>query len=136
MDTNVYLHFDGNCEAAFNFYEKSLGGKIQSLFRFEGSPMASQAPPEWGHKVMHGSMMLGDSILMGSDVPPGRYSKPHGFSINLGLSDAAEAERIFKALSENGEIHMPMGETFWAVRFGMLTDQFGIPWMVNVERPM
>jgi PhnB protein len=73
---------------------------------------------------------------MGSDAPPGRYSKPRGFSINIDSKDVAEAERVFSALGEGGQVHMPMAETFWAKRFGMLVDKFEIPWMVNVEKPM
>ncbi len=93
-------------------------------------------PAEWGDKIMHARMTVGNQILMASDAPPGRYNKPAGFSVNIGLTDAAEADRVFNALAEKGQVHMPIGETFWAVRFGMLVDQFGIPWMVNVEKPM
>jgi len=102
----------------------------------KGSPAEGQVPAEWGDKIMHARMTVGNQTLMASDAPPGRYSKPAGFSVNIGLNDAAEAERIFSALAEKGQVHMPIGETFWAVRFGMLVDQFGIPWMVNVEKPM
>lgn len=136
MDTNVYLHFDGNCEEAFKFYEKVLGAKIQTVFRFEGSPAASQVPAEMGNKVLHGRITIGDKTIMGSDAPPGRYSKPRGFSINIDSKDVAEAERVFNALAEGGQVHMPIAETFWAKRFGMLIDKFEIPWMVNVEKPM
>ncbi len=136
MDTNIYLHFDGNCEEAFKFYEKVLGAKIQTVFRFEGSPAASEVPAEMGNKVLHGRITIGDKTIMGSDAPPGRYSKPRGFSINIDSKDVAEAERVFKALGEGGQVHMPIAETFWAKRFGMLVDKFEIPWMVNVEKPM
>jgi PhnB protein len=136
MDTNIYLHFDGNCEEAFKFYEKVLGAKIQTVFHYEGGPMADQTPPEQKDKVMHARMTIGDKTIMGSDAPPGRYSKPRGFSINIDSKDVAEAERVFSALGEGGQVHMPMAETFWAKRFGMLVDKFEIPWMVNVEKPM
>lgn len=136
MDTNVYLHFDGNCEQAFQFYEQVLGGKIQHVSKFGGSPMDGQVPAEWKDKVLHGRMTVGNQTIMASDAPPGRYSKPRGFSINIGLKDAAEAERIFAALADGGQVHMPIAETFWAVRFGMLVDKFEIPWMVNVEKAM
>lgn len=136
MDTNIYLHFDGNCEEAFKFYEKVLGAKIQTLFRFEGSPAASEVPAEMGNKVLHGRITIGDKTIMGSDAPPGRYSKPRGFSINIDSKDVAEAERVFKALGEGGQVHMPIAEAFWAKRFGMLVNKFEIPWMVNVEKPM
>jgi PhnB protein len=136
MDTNLYLHFDGNCEEAFQFYEKVLGAKIQTIFRFEGSPAANEVPADMKNKVLHGRLALGNKTIMGSDAPPGRYSKPRGFSINIDSKDVAEAERVFNALAEGGQVHMPFGETFWAKRFGMLIDKFEIPWMVNVEKPM
>jgi PhnB protein len=136
MDTNIYLHFDGNCEEAFQFYEKVLGAKILTIFRYEGSPMADQTPDDFKKKVMHARLAIGDKTIMGSDAPPGRYSKPGGFSINIDSKDVAEAERIFNAMAEGGQVHMPFAETFWAKRFGMLVDKFGVPWMVNVEKPM
>jgi len=136
MDTNIYLHFNGNCEEAFKFYEKNLGAKILTLFRYEGSPMADQTPPELKQKVMHGRISIGGKIIMGSDGPSERYTKPGGFSINIDSKDVAEAERIFNAMSEGGQVHMPFAETFWAKGFGMFVDKFNIPWMVNVEKPM
>jgi PhnB protein len=79
--------------------------------------------------------MVGDKALMGGDSPPDRYEQPKGFSVSLGFDNPAEAERVFKALSQNGTVKMPIQETFWALRFGMLVDQFGIPWMVNCDKP-
>ena len=134
MQINAYLSFNGNCEEAFKFYEKLLGGKIEVIFTHEGTPAASNVPPEWLKKIMHACLTIGNAVLMGSDVPPGQYKQPHGYSINIGVNNVAEAERIFNALAEDGAVHMPLGETFWAERFGMLTDRFGIPWMVNCER--
>jgi len=134
MQINAYLSFNGNCEEAFKFYEKLLGGKIEVIFPHEGTPAASHVPPEWLKKIMHARLTIGDAVLMGSDVPPGQYKQPHGYSINIAVNNVAEAERIFNALAENGTVHMLLGETFWAERFGMLTDRFGIPWMLNCER--
>ncbi len=134
MQINSYLIFDGNCEEAFKFYEKHLGGKIEALLTHKGTPAACQVPPEWAKKILHARMAIGNAVLMASDAPPGRYSKPDGFSVNIGVNNVREAERIFNALAENGTVHMPLGETFWAERFGMLTDRFGIPWMLNCER--
>jgi PhnB protein len=131
---NPYLFFDGQCEAAFKFYERCLGGKIEAMIPHEGSPAADHVPAEWRAKILHARMVVGDQVLMASDAPPGRQEKPQGFSINLGLKDPAEAERVFKALAEGGSVTMPFGETFWATRFGMLVDRFGIPWMVNCEK--
>lgn len=135
MKLNPYLMFNGQCEAAFRFYERSLGGKIAMMMTHESSPMAGQVPPEWGKKIMHATLVVGDQVLMGSDAPPGHYKQPAGFSVAIGINVVADAERIFQALAENGTVQMPMQETFWALRFGMLVDQFGIPWMINCEKP-
>ena len=134
MELNPYLTFNGRCEAAFKFYEKSLGGKIEMMFTHGQSPTADQVPPDWRDKVMHARMTVGGKVLMGSDAPPDRYEKPQGFSVSLSVTDPAEAERLFKALAENATIVMPIQQTFWATRFGMLVDQFGIPWMINCEQ--
>jgi PhnB protein len=101
----------------------------------EGTPAADHVPAEWRSKIMHAKLAVGDMVLMGSDAPPGRFDKPKGFSVTLGLSDPAEAERIFAALAENGTVQMPLEQTFWAARFGMCVDRFGIPWMINCEQP-
>jgi PhnB protein len=133
MQLNAYLVFNGQCEAAFKFYEKVLGGKILGMFTHAGTPAAEHVPPEWLNKIMHVTLKVGDSVLMGSDAPPDRYKKPEGFTVNIALNDVAEAERIFHALAENGTVGMPIQQTFWAERWGMLTDRYGIPWMVNCE---
>lgn len=128
-----YLHFNGQCEEAFKFYERVLGGKIEAMFLNEGSPAESHVPAEWRKKVLHARLVVGDQEIMGSDPPPGWYRQPQGFSISLDFKDAAEAERVFKGLSEGGKIKMPFEKTFWAERFGMVEDKFGIPWMVNYD---
>ena len=135
MEMNTYLTFNGRCEAAFKFYEQCLGGKITLLQTHGDSPMAEHVSPEWRDKIIHARLILGDNVLMGSDTPPEHYAKPQGFSVALHTTDTAEAERAFHALAENGTVQMPIQETFWAHRFGMLVDQFGIPWMVNHEKP-
>ena len=134
MQINPYLVFNGQCEAAFKFYEKALGGKIEGMMTFGQSPMAKEVPPEWASKVMHARMIVDGAALMGSDAPPDRYEKPQGFSISLNIKDPAETERIFHELEQNGKVQMPIQKTFWSARFGMLVDQFGIPWMVNCEQ--
>ncbi len=134
MHLNPYLVFDGSCEEAFKFYEKTLGGKIKAIFTFEGSPMAARMPPEWQKKIMHTTLDIGGQILMGSDAQAEHYHKPQGFSVSLSVDKAAEAERVFAALAEEGKIGMPIQKTFWAERFGMVTDRFGIPWMINCEK--
>ena len=133
MQLNPYLYFNGNCEAAFKFYERRLGGKIETIMTHAGTPAEAGVPPEWRDKVLHARMAVGGTVLMASDAPPGHYQQPQGFSISLGTTAVAEADRLFQALAENGKVSMPIQKTFWATRFGMLTDQFGIHWMVNCE---
>jgi PhnB protein len=134
VQLNAYLHFNGNCEEAFKFYAHIFNGKIEAMFPHEGSPAAQQVPPEWRSKIMHARLVIGNATLMGSDVQPQHYHQPSGFSVNIGVNDVAEAERLFHSLSENAKITMPLQETFWAARFGMLVDRFAIPWMVNCEQ--
>jgi PhnB protein len=135
MQLNPYLVFNGNCEAAFRFYEKVLGGKIEAMLPHEGTPAAEHVPPEWRNKIMHARLSVGDKVLMGSDAPPDHYEAMKGFSVTLGIDRPAEAERIFHALAEKGTVRLPIQKTFWAARFGMLVDQFGTPWMINCEQP-
>src|SRR5580704_6539534 len=108
MQINPYLVFNGRCEAAFKFYEKCLGGKIEAIFTFGQSPMAEQVPAEWGSKVMHARMNIDGMILLGSDPPPDRYQPPQGFSVSLSVKDPAETERIFHELEQNGKVQMPI----------------------------
>ncbi len=131
MELISYVHFNGQCEAAFRFYEECLRGKIELMLNHEGSPMESQVAPEWRNKIMHARLSVGEGILMGCDAPSQHYERPQGFSVQLGVENSFEAERIFKALSENGKVCMPIQKTFWADRFGMVVDQFGTPWMIN-----
>jgi len=131
MQLNPYLTFNGQCEAAFKFYEQCLGGKIVMMMPHGESPMAEQTPEEWRNKILYAQLTIGDIVLMGSDSPPDYFEKPQGFSVNLQFEDIAEAERVFQALAEGGTVRMPLQETFWAKRFGMFIDRFGIPWMVN-----
>ena len=134
MQINPYLFYDSNCEAAFKFYEKVLGGKILMMMSYGDMPGCSDMGADIKAKIAHVRMQLGDKLLMGSDAPHGRYEKPTGFNVNIGVTDPAQADRLFAALSENGTVTMPIQETFWATRFGMLVDQFGTPWMINCEK--
>jgi PhnB protein len=136
MQLTTHLSFNGQCEAAFKFYEKALGAKIAFSLTWAGSPMANEAPPGWGEKILHATLVLGDVHLSGDDMPSGPENKPQGFALTLSMKDPAEAERVYAVLSEKGNATMPLVETFWAHRFGVLTDQFGIPWMINCEKPM
>lgn len=137
MRINPYLGFDGDCEEAFRFYEKVLGGKIAAMIPFSDMPSPSEPfPPELQSKLMHARLVIGDAVLMGGDAPPGMYKKPQGTNITINVDEPAEAERIFRELSEGGTVTMQIQETFWAHRFAMLTDRYGTPWMVNCEKPM
>ena len=131
MRLHPHLAFDGHCEEAFNFYAESLHGKISFLLRFGDSPMAQQTPAGWHDKVIHATLMWGDQVLSGADAWGDRYRAPQGFSVTLDVEDPAEADRLFAALARNGTVTMPIQETFWAHRFGALTDQFQVPWMIN-----
>ena len=133
MQISPYLSFRGECDAAFRFYEACLGGTVGGIFRYAGSPMADQVPPEWADKVMHGSITVGGQVLMGGDVVADRYQQPQGFSLSIQLQSTSEAERIFQELAAGGTILMPLEQTFWAARFGMVVDRFGIPWLINCE---
>ncbi|HTZ32026.1 MAG TPA: VOC family protein [Methylomirabilota bacterium] len=135
MHLNTYIFFTGQCKEAFEFYAKVLGGKIEMMLPHAGSPAEQQVAPEWRDKILHARLLIGDNVLMASDAPPGRQSKTGGYAVNISLNDPAEGERIFRALEESGTVIMPYSETFWAVRYGMLADRFGITWMVNVEKP-
>jgi PhnB protein len=128
---NPYLFYGGNCEAAFKYYEKVLGGKIEMMLRSDEAPESMPAPAGWEKKIMHARMSIGGHVLMASDTPPEHFHKPQGFSVSLTVSDPAEAEKKFNALCEGGTVTMPFGKTFFSKGFGMAIDQFGIPWMVN-----
>src|ERR1051326_7708985 len=136
MKINPYLNFNGNCAEAFDSYAKVLGGKDLRVMTFKDAPPDMPVPPEHKNMVMHARFTVGGDTIMGSDAPGGRYNKPQGFFVNIGVDTPEEADRIFAALAKDGSISMPIAETFWAKRFGMLTDKFGIPWMVNCEKAM
>ena len=131
MKLSTHLSFDGNCEEAFRFYEKCLEGKIEVIMSYGDSPMANQVPPDWKKRVLHANLIIEGQNLMGADAPPGKFRQPHGFAVAVSLADPAKAERIFNGLADKGEIQMPLQQTFWATKFGMLIDRFGTPWMIN-----
>ncbi len=133
MQLNPYVNFNGQCEAAFKFYEKVLGGKITFSMTWGEMPGADQFPAESHKLIMHSTLSLGDKLLMGADAPPGRYQEPKGMNLSLHFKDKAEAERIFKTLAEGGSVTMPFEKTFWSPGFGMCVDKFGVPWMINTE---
>lgn len=133
MQMNPYLSFKGDCEAAFTLYARSFGGELGPIFRYGGSPMEGQVPPDWADKVMHASLTVGGQVLMGADAFGDQYETPKGFSMSLHMSSAADAERVFHDLADGGTIVMALEQTFWAERFGIVTDRFGIKWSINCE---
>lgn len=134
MQFSPYLNFNGNCKEAFEFYAQVLGGEIVAVMTFADAPPEVDVSPDARDKVMHAQLKVGDQIFMASDAP-NSYQPALGMHITIGVDSPEEAERVYKALSEGGEIAMPMEETFWAQRFAMFTDRFGTPWMVNCDKP-
>lgn len=132
MQITPYLNFDGNCAEAMRFYEKALGGKLQTM-PFAGSPMESDIPAAYRNRIMHACLTTTDGqSLMASDTGPwAPYEAPKGIQVTLNCATAAEGRKAFDALSQGGKVTMPLDKTFWAEAFGMFTDRFGTPWMVN-----
>src|SRR6478609_163606 len=129
---NPYLFYEDKCEAAFNYYVKALGGKIEMMLRSSEAPPDVPCAPGRENTIMHARMTLpGGSVLMASDSPPEYVQKVQGFAVSLTATDVADAERKFNALADGGTVSMPFSKTFWSKGFGMCTDKFGIPWMVN-----
>ena len=136
MHINPYLNFGGRCAEAFAFYKQHLAPQNVTLMPYRGSPIEEKVPENWRDKIMHASLQIGPTVLMGSDSMPGHpYEGIKGCSITLNTSNDAEAERMFHALAQNGAITVPLERTFWSSKFGMLTDQFGVAWMVMSEAP-
>jgi PhnB protein len=135
LTVNPYLNFDGDCKTAFEFYARLLGGKLE-VQTFGESPMGADVGPEMKNRVLHARLELPNSVLMASDAQVGQYQKPKSFAVSIQVDNATDADRIFAALAENGSVDMPIQETFWAERFGMCRDRFGIPWMVNCSKVM
>jgi PhnB protein len=139
MNVEPYLNFDGRCEEALNFYREAVGAKINAIMRFSESPepcSPDMVPPGSENKVMHSCFNIGDSVLMASDCNCKGQAKFEGISLTLNCKDDAEAERMFAALGAGGQVQMPMTETFFATKFGMVADKFGVSWMVIKQKPM
>jgi len=135
MKINAYLGFDDQCEAAFRFYQQCLGGTLEALNRFGDTPACEHVPESHRNRIMHARLVVGDQAIMGSDsVPEHPFEGIKGVSLAINVDSASEAERVFNALAEGGQVCMPIAPTFWAVRFGMLIDRFGVSWMVNCEK--
>jgi PhnB protein len=135
VQLQTYLNYGGNCEEAFKFYEKHLGGKITMLMRHGEQPDARNVPPEWSRAVLHARVAIGGTELLGADIPPDRFQPMRSAYLSLTLDSDEEADRVFALLSEGGQIFMPMQETFFASRFAMLRDTFGTSWMLLHPKP-
>ena len=134
MKLNTYVNFAAKCAEAFRFYEKHLGGKIGMMMTHGQAPDQSQVKPELKDAVLHARISIGGTELMGADIPNAQPMR--SAYLSLSVESDAEAERIFSALSDGGEVFMPIQETFFATRFAQLRDRFGINWMIIHERPM
>jgi len=138
MLVQPYLNFDGRCQEALDFYRKALGAEVTMLSRYKDSPdmmSSGRVPPGAGDKIMHASLRIGDTTLMASDSECAGKPSFQGFSLSLTVPNEAAAERAFAALSDGGQVKMPLGKTFFAIRFGMLTDRFGVHWMIYLPAP-
>jgi PhnB protein len=132
MQVQPYLFFDGRCEEALEFYKRALGAEVQMLMRFKDNPEPQANPTGAGDKIMHTSFRIGDSTVMASDGRCQGQPSFQGFALSLTASDDAEAERLFAALEDGGQVQMPLAKTFFSSRFGMVADRFGVPWMIVV----
>jgi PhnB protein len=135
MQLHTYLNYGGNCAEAFRFYEQHLGGRITMMMTHGEGPNQSEAPPGWKDAVLHARMTIGGTELLAADIPPDRFQPMRSAYLSLALDSTDEAERIYALLSDNGQIFMPLQETFFAFRFAMLRDRFGTSWMLLHERP-
>ena len=134
MKVQAYISFGGRCEEALEFYKKSIAAEVTSLMRWKDSPDAAmKSPPGYEEKVMNSAFRIGDTQLMADDGMGRKEAEFKGMSLVIEVADDAEAKRVFTALGEGGNVTMPLMKTFWTSSFGMLTDKFGVPWMVNVE---
>jgi PhnB protein len=135
MKLHTYLNYGGNCRQAFRFYEQHLGGKITMMMTHGELPAPNDVPPDWTNAILHARISIGETQLMGADVPPERFQPMRSAYLSLTVDSIDEAERIYALLSDGGQIFMPMEETFFAFRFAMLRDKFGTNWMILHERP-
>lgn len=130
MAINPYIHFNGNAEEALNHYRDALGGELQ-IMRFAGSPAEGCAPEGWGQKVLHGALQTGVGLLLASDASKDQVRNPgDNIEVAVQVDSEADAERIFSKLGQGGNITMPLSETFFSPKFGMLIDRFGIKWII------
>ncbi len=134
MPIQAYVNYNGRCDEAIDFYKQALGAEVEMVMRFREAPDPcpdGMLPPKWDEKVMHSSLRIGDSVLMASDGMSSTPPSYDGITLSLQAKTTDEADRLFNALAQGGQITMPIGPTFWSPRFGMLKDRFGVPWMIN-----
>jgi len=136
MKISPYLHFDGRCDEAIEFYKKALGAELQFMVRFKENPEPQYNPPGMDEKIMHANLLIGETQIMVSDGRCMGDAKFEGITLSIEAADAAEADRLFSALAEGGKVIMPQSQTFFSPRFGMVADKFGVHWMVIVPQPM
>jgi PhnB protein len=135
MQFNVFIYFNGECEAAFELYESALGAKIELMERYGDAPRNPPVPENWKSKIVRGQIRIGDSVVKAADPPSGMYVKPNGTRLSLTINNVKEAEQAFAALAEGGVVHLPFQQTGSSSRFGMLADRYGMPWMISCEIP-
>lgn len=135
MRITPYLFFDGNCAEAMRFYAGLLQAEVEMMLTYAEGPPGAEMPAGSGDRIMHSRIAAGELALMASDCPPGRSRPMQGLYVSLDLPTVAEAERVFAALSDGGEVQMPLAPTFWALSFGTVVDRFGTPWMLDVSQP-
>ena len=134
---HAYLTFDGNAAEAMRFYEKTLGGTMQMMMTMGEAPGTEQLPADAKKRIMHASLAYGDGMLMASDTMPGQaYEGMKGFGVALTIETVADAQRVFDAFAQGGKVTMPFTPTFWVEAFGMVTDRFGTPWLINGGKPL
>jgi PhnB protein len=134
MHVQPYLNFDGRCDEALEFYKKALGAKVGMLMRFKDAPDKSMITPGSENKVMHSQVQVGDTTVLMSDGRCTGEANFHGIALALSVDSEAEADKIFAGLADGGQVQMPLGKTFFSPRFGMLSDKFGVAWMIIVAQ--
>ena len=136
MPVEAYLFFEGRCEEAIEFYQKALGAEVTMMMRYKDAPEPpppDRVPPDSDNKIMHASFRVGDTMIMASDDMCSGKQGFQGFSLAITVTDTTDADRLFNGLADGGQVQMPLGETFWSPRFGMVVDRFGVSWMINVD---
>lgn len=136
MRVSLHLTLDGQCRAAFQNYQRILGGTMTTLLTYGESPMASQVDGQWHGRILHAGLLFGECELTGVDLLPNDYQKPRGFFVTFTVERADKGQEIFAALAEEGQVRLPFGTTFWSPGFGVRVDRYGTPWEIDCEQPI